>query len=458
MLTGVRFRAYPKAEQKSRLSQWMGCARFIWNAKCEEDHYLRSFAKKYLPVGVFPEINQKFAQYKNPELSHWLSDCPSQVLRNSTTNWYRTYKRFLKGLCGRPKRKKKREKQSVQLTRELFRFEKAEGKWELFIGTKKNNIGLLQFKPHRPFDIPASITLSRENGMYFVSFCYEDNICEEDLFSSEEHLNYLKESTKEQLEKITVGIDRGVKRPVQAGFQFFDFSEAQKRKKKEKERYIRRMHRRLSKQAKGSKRRRKRKQQLSSAYKKISDIRKDFCHKTSRSIVDDKNNKIIVLEDLKTAQMTKKPKVKKDESGKWKKNNRKSKAGLNRSILDKGWHQLECYIKYKAKRVGKVVFKVPANHTSQECADCGHTHPGNRKKQSLFLCMRCGHADNADKNAAEVIKKRAINLILNSGTELSKSGVLLDRGRGAANKTRGAKANRARSCEASKEKEKALVA
>ena len=77
-----------------------------------------------------------------------------------------------------------------------------------------------------------------------------------------------------------------------------------------------------------------------------------------------------------------------------------------------------------------------APFTSQECADCSHIHPDNRKSQELFKCENCGHTDNADKNAAEVIKKRAIKLILNSGTELSKRGVLLDSGRGAKVKVR----------------------
>ena len=64
--------------------------------------------------------------------------------------------------------------------------------------------------------------------------------------------------------------------------------------------------------------------------------------------------------------------------------------------------------------------------------DCSHIHPDNRKDQATFLCVSCGHTDNADLNAAKVIKKRAIDLILNSGTELSERGVLLlDSGRGA---------------------------
>ena len=119
---------------------------------------------------------------------------------------------------------------------------------------------------------------------------------------------------------------------------------------------------------------------------------------------------------------------------------------------------MENFIKYKAYSVGKAVFKVSAYNTSQECVDCEHTHPNNRKTQELFLCENCGHTDNADHNAAGVIKKRAINFILDSGTELSKRGVLLDSGRGATYQTRGANVSRARSKETSKKKETALVA
>ena len=157
--------------------------------------------------------------------------------------------------------------------------------------------------------------------------------------------------------------------------------------------------------------------------------------------------------------MTKKPKAQSCESGKgWEKNKRRAKAGLNKSILDKGWHQLEVFLDYKASDAGKALFKVSAHYTSQECADCGHTHPNNRKSQKVFSCGCCGHSGNADENAAEVIKKRAINLILDSGTELSKRGVLLDIGRGAAYKSSEADANDARSYEAPKKKRQAIAA
>ena len=71
---------------------------------------------------------------------------------------------------------------------------------------------------------------------------------------------------------------------------------------------------------------------------------------------------------------------------------------------------------------------------------------------SLFVCESCGNSDNADKNAAMVIKNRAINLILNSGTELSSRGVLTAKRYGAwsRRKTKNALANLAIGVEASK--------
>lgn len=452
-MLGIILQTHPTGYQKKIISQWIGCSRFVWNGKCEDEHYLRQFAKRYLPVGTYPPIDQTFAQYKNEDLSPWLSDCPSQILRNTAVNWYQTYKNFLKGLCGRPKRKKKSDSGSIHLTRELFRFEKCEdGVTRLFIGTKTNNIGYLSIKNHTSYPEPKSIRIKKKNGRYWVSFCYEDDV--EDLPSQSEHLEYLKHLDKEELEKITVGIDRGVKRPVQAGDDVYDFSPEQKRKKLAKERYIKRCQKRLSRQKKTSKRRGRQKRKLARASEKIANIRNDFCHKTSRSIVDKESTKVIIFEDLKTKQMTKKPNAKKNEStGKWSHNHRKSKAGLNRSILDKGWCRMESFVRYKALKANKAFFKIPAHHTSQECVDCGHIHPNNRKTQGYFLCGSCGHSDNADKNAAGVIKKRAINLLLNSGTELSSRGVLLDSGRGAADKTRRANANCARGKEASKKKE-----
>lgn len=455
MLLGIKLKANPTLYQKEVLNQWMGCARFIWNAKCDENRYYTTFARKYCPIGTYAPLDQKYSHFKSEELSPWLYTIPSQVLRNSAVNWFDTYKKFIKGECGKPKKKKKTEFGSVHLTRELFRFEECpDGVARLFIGTKKFNLGHLRIKNHKSYKEPNSIYIKRRYDKYWVSFCYTDDKLNNNT-TSKQHLEYLKSCSQEFLNRHVVGIDRGVVRAVQCGKEIYDLTPRQKQIKINKEKKLKRYQRRVARQRLGSNQRAVTKKHISNTYQKISNIRNDFCHKASHAIVTNNNYKVIVLEDLKTKNMTKKPKAKADENGKWLKNGANAKASLNKSILDKGWYKLEEFIKYKSDKYGKAWFKVSAKYTSQECANCSHTHPNNRKSQSYFACENCGNTDNADRNAAEVIKKRAIKLILYSGTELSKRGVLLDTGRGTINKTRLANASCAHGKEASRKKGKA---
>lgn len=445
MISGVKFRAYPTEDQKLILSRWMGCARFIWNAKCDEDKYFRGFAQKFTPFNeYYLTQDQKYAHFKSDELTPWLSDCPSTIQKNSTVNWYKTLKKSLGGASGRPKRKKKTDKGSIYLTSDLFEFRTENGKRKLFIGGKKFSIGSLNFKAHTSFNEPKSLYIRKERGQYFVSFCYEDGIEMEDFDGKkfnedkylEKQLKHLRDTDLAQLEKQVVGIDRGVAIPVCTLEHDFDFSKEQKNHLSKAERYIKRLQRKLAKQQKGSNRRAKTKHRIATHHAKRANIRKDFNHKTSHSLVSNERNKVFIFEKLNTQKMTKKPNPKQDESGRFIPNKAKAKAGLNKAILNVGWHMLETYVKYKAIRLGKAVFKVQAAYTSQECALCGHTHPNNRKSQDRFKCVSCGHTDNADKNASKVIKSRAIKLILDTGTVLEKGLLSSSSGRGGSRKTK----------------------
>lgn len=451
MLTGIKLKANPTLEQKKILSQWMGCARLVWNAKCDENKYYSTYARKYCPVGTYAPVDQKASQFKSKELTPWLSQCPSQIIRNSAVNWYNTYQKYMKGICGKPKRKPKTDKGSIYLTNELFRFDVCpDGVTRLFVGSKTNNIGYLSFKTHRRFNTPNSLYIRKESGQYFISFCYEDN--QPELSTDKENLDYLKGASEEWLNEHVIGVDRGVAVPAHTGEAAYKFSVGQDKHLRQQERYRKRLQRRLAKQVKGSNRRNRTKQRISKTYRKQANIRQDFCHKTSRKLVDS-SAKVIVFEALNTSKMTRKPKAKQDDNGKFLSNRARAKAGLNKSILNVGWHYLESFTQYKAAKAGKAVFKVYPHQTSQECSNCGYTHPKNRKSQSDFKCGSCGHFDNADRQAAMVIKKRAIKLFKDSGTELQGKGIrLLCAGRGAGRKTGRAKAFPAGGKEASKKK------
>lgn len=414
---GARFRIYPTLEQIIVLMQWIGCARFIWNAKCSEQEYFFQFTKKFMPIGTRLPIDQCYSQFKSQELSPWLSKCPSQILRNSCSNWKQTFDKFLNKECGRPRKKRKTGRGSILLTSEIFRLEGN----RLFLGSKTNNIGYLTLHAHRNFGKPNSIRIVHEHGKFYISFSYE-NFAEKQP-ELKEHFAYLQGSTREELEEMTLGIDRGIHIPICTGEEAFDFSPAQKRTQKRTTQKIKIFSKKLSRQRKGSNRRELTKKKIGRAHNKLANIRKDFAHKTSRTLVNSPK-KVIILEDLKTKNMVRRPKAIQDENGKYIANGAAAKAGLNRGILQSAWSMFATFLAYKMSHDGKAVFKVSAAYTSQECADCGHIHPESRQN-SQFVCQECGHTDNADANAAKVIKKRAINLLLDSGTELSDRGVLI---------------------------------
>lgn len=72
------------------------------------------------------------------------------------------------------------------------------------------------------------------------------------------------------------------------------------------------------------------------------------------------------------------------------------------------FHQLRSFIEYKARRAGVGVKVIDGAYTSQQCSACGFVHPDNRPSQTAFRCRACGHAENADLNAAKNIAARAL--------------------------------------------------
>ena len=461
MLLGLKMQASPTPEQKQILSQWMGGGRVIWNAKCEQWKYESVFARKYLPVKTYAEVDASYAQFKDDELTPYLARIPAEILKSAANSWRNTMRNWMDPehpQKGPARRKRKLDSGSIFLEKRLFRFDNdpASGKLRLFIGTKTNNIGYLQIKMHRFFRVPNSLRIRKKAGHWWVSFCYDDLRKDGKLSTDAARLSALRQETKESLESKVIGIDRGIVIAAQSDTVGYDYSILEKARLARKLKALRRYQKRMARQVKGSKRRTKAKQKVGRTHLKIANIRENFCHQTSHSLTC-VPGKVIVMENLPTKNMTRRPKSKRDpETGQWMRNGASRKAGLNKKILQIGWYKLETFVRYKARKRGCLFLKISPPYSSQECADCDHIHPANRISQALFVCQKCGHRDNADHNSACVLKKRAINLILDSGTELSGENILFlsDRGRGDRRKTSRRRPG-SRICEASKKKEAA---
>ncbi len=417
MQIGNRFRCYPTPEQGQTLLQWIGCQRHIYNAKVKEDRYFRAFAKNSLAhTGQFAPIDQQYCHFKT-DLTPWLSDVPSQILRNGAVLWKQAYSRYFAKLAGRPAIQRKTGSQSVWITSELFEFkpviDKATGEikgYTLHIGAKKFPVGQLRFNAHRAFKPAASIHISVNAGRWYLSFNYDDGVAQP---SEQETVDWLMQFTENELQAVAVGLDRGVNIPLATSDgRAFGFSDIQQKRLAAQDKHKKRWQRRQARRVNGSKNWHKAKSRVARYQRYGADVRRDMAHKTSFNLATDPRLKLFVLEALKVKNMTRRAKPKQDEAGRWVRNGAAAKSGLNRAILASTWGKTKEFLSYKARRAGKLCIEVPAFHSSQECAACGHIHPDNRPTQAEFICQSCGHVDHADHNASKVIAKRGVVLLL----------------------------------------------
>lgn len=410
MINGIRCRAYPSVEQQIKLSQWIGCARVIYNAKVSEMEYFQTFSRKALGPWPRLEMDQAYSQFKDKELTPFLFDVPSQVLRNASVQFMAAWQRHMKGLASKPTTKKKGRRDSVSLTSELFTLSE-EG--VLTVGTKKHQIGSLKVSLHRPIQTPKMLVISRRCGRWYVSFNYDDASLKEPRSRSEvlEDLSHLSEH---ELAQVTWAGDRGVTEMLHGSDgKVYHLDDDALAKAKRRDRRKKHLQRQLARQVKGSKRRYKTKGKIARVSEQQASVRLNFAHQVSHQLVRKTGFKVFTLEDLQVANMTKRPKPKQDQkTGQYLPNGASAKAGLNRSILKSCWGNITLFTRYKAERESKVAIKVPAHYSSQTCSNCGHTSPKNRDKKQ-FLCISCGFSCDADFNAGLVLKSRGIHHVIN---------------------------------------------
>ncbi|WP_408903008.1 RNA-guided endonuclease InsQ/TnpB family protein [Methylobacterium radiotolerans] len=156
----------------------------------------------------------------------------------------------------------------------------------------------------------------------------------------------------------------------------------------------------LARRKRGSNHRRRAQARVARFQARQARIRRDLHHRAALDFA--RGYGVAVLEDLNTRGMTASARGTVAEPGR----NVRQKAGLNRGILNAGWHRFATILTYKMEERGGHVVTVPARFTSQTCAACGVVDAGSRESQARFTCANCGHTDHADINAAITIKRR----------------------------------------------------
>lgn len=366
-----KFRLSPTTSQREQLGSIAGSCRFIFNhfLAVQKDLYTQRKEQNNPDIKFlsYPQTSSLLTQLKQEDSTSWLQLPPNHTLQQSLIDLDRAIKGWLKKKTGFPRFKKKGVHDSFRLpvppivdpANRIIKLPK---------------LGWLKYRKSREVvgDI-KSATISREGNHWYISVLAEqyENLTQHQSASS-------------------VGIDVGVT-------HFLTLSTGEHIDLPKLDHLIARvtsLQQRLSHKQKGSNNRKKAQRRLSVAHCRIRNTRHDFLHKVSTTIA--KNHSYVVMEDLKVTNMLRSARGSRDKPGR----NVKAKSGLNRSIAKQAWSTFRNLLAYKLNSLNGELRLVDPRHTSQTCPACLTVDKRNRKSQSSFKCVSCGHTANADANAA----------------------------------------------------------
>lgn len=155
-----------------------------------------------------------------------------------------------------------------------------------------------------------------------------------------------------------------------------------------------RLQRQLGRRVKFSNNWKKQQSRIQKLHHTIANIRRVYLHKTSTTI--SKNHAMIVIENLRVKNMSKSAIGTLEQPG----NGVKAKSGLNKSILDQGWHEFRRQLEYKQLWRGGQVLAIAPQNTSRTCSACGYSAKENRGSQLEVFLHELWLSEHADLNAA----------------------------------------------------------
>ena len=365
IVKAYKFRLYPTEEQKNKINQTIGSARFIYNKMLEDKINYYNKNKK--------SLNNTPAQYK--EEYEWLKDVDSQALSQSHQDLMVAYNRFFNKQSNFPKFKKKGVRDSYRscVVNNNIRIE------EGFLRLPK--IGLVEIRMER--DLPnnsviKSVTITKtKTNKYFVSINFE----------------YYKEIEKVR-PKTYIGLDYS---PKHMYIDSNGDTPGVPKPYKQCEEKLAKEQRKLSRMVYGSNNYKKQQVKINKIYEKVANIRKDFAHKISRKIANSYD--VVCVEDINLVELSKQHR-----------NADGNQFKLGRINYDNGWGMTRDMIEYKMNEEGKYFIK--ANKwfpSTKTCSSCG-AKKDMKIDEREYIC-ECGMFLDRDLNAALNLRKYGIEHI-----------------------------------------------
>lgn len=382
---GNKYRLYPTDDQAKLFSQYAGVVRLVFNLALEQrrDHW-RAFhcanGRHISMPSQCRELTALRAEYDF--IRDVCQTCQQQALRDLDT----AFTNFFSGNAKYPTPRRKGVNDSFRFQGREIETRMLNRKWS---EVRLPKIGWVRFRDTRPMRgklINATITANVAGW----------------------HISFTRETKPAILKSIgrSVGIDLGVANTLALStgemLKVPTALEALERRHRTAQRVAARRKR-------GSKRRSKAILRCAKLAAKRARIRRDWQHKVSTDIAN--RFGVVVLENLNIGNMTASARGTDFDPGR----NVKTKAGLNRSILNQGWGGIRSMLEYKIQERGGKLVTVDARLTSQTCSHCGAVDRESRKSQAIFSCTSCGYHAHADQNAAVNILRRNTACLLVEG-------------------------------------------
>ncbi len=255
-----------------------------------------------------------------------------------------------------------------------------------------SKIGLVSFILHRPIPDGFKVktgTIIREADGWYISITIEDKDVPVAVVENQ------------PTEKNSMGIDLGVENyaALSTGemVEHPRFLEVSAKK-------LANLQKRLAARKKHSRPWRLLKSKIAKLHQHIARARLDFQFKLAYYLFGQCD--VLISEDLKLKNLTRRAQPKIDNDGTWLPNNQSAKSALNKSMLDAAHGQFIQVLKFVAWKLGKTVKEVNPNGTSQHCWSCLN-RVAKELKDRWHSCF-CGEECHRDDNSAKLIKRIGI--------------------------------------------------
>ncbi len=370
MIRTFRFQIRARPALDSQLRRFAGGARWVWNQALAEQRARHARGEKY---AGHAEMCKWLTAWRNAPSTVWLAEGPTHAQQQVLRRLDEAFIRFFAKSGGFPSFKRRGAEPGIRFPDpKHLAFDAANGRIKL------PKLGWVRVRLSQPVAGEVrNVTISREGARWFAS---------------------IQVQTVQTVQALGVppslGIDLGLA-------HFAAMSDGQTvaplKALARQQCRLRKYQRSVARKNRGSANRRKAVARLGNLHRKIARQRAHWLHELTTKLAD--RHPVIALEDLRVKNMSASAKGNAGQRGV----NVRQKAGLNRNILDAAWGEFRRQLEYKLQwRGGQVILVNPA-YTSRTCRICGSESAENRKTQSVFACVACGHVEHADVHAAKNI-------------------------------------------------------